>query len=144
MIKGVIFNIQRFSVQDGPGIRTTVFLKGCPLRCMWCSNPESQSFSPEVAHRDTLCTGCNRCVEVCRLEAISVNKGAVKINRKLCTNCGKCIEVCSPGALKYFGNEMSVEEVFQEIIKDEQFYRTSGGGVTACGGEPLDQPDFVA
>jgi len=141
--KGMIFNIQRYSIHDGPGIRTTVFLKGCPLKCLWCSNPESQLFWPEVAHVDSLCNKCGHCVEVCDTEAISVDDKGVHINRKRCTNCGKCVEVCGPEALKIFGSEMSVEEVFQEIQKDIQYYLNSGGGVTVSGGEPLCQPDFV-
>lgn len=143
-VKGIIFNIQRYSVDDGPGIRSTVFIKGCPLRCLWCSNPESQKPWPEVAHRDSVCNKCGQCIEVCDTKAISVDNKGVHINRKLCTNCGKCVEVCAPGALKVFGNEMPVEEVFQEIRRDIQYYQISGGGVTAGGGEPLYQPDFVA
>ena len=143
-VKGIVFNIQRYSIHDGPGIRTTVFMKGCPLRCLWCSNPESQNSWPEVAHRDSLCNKCGRCVGVCDAQAISVDDKGVRINRKRCTNCGKCVEVCTPGALKFFGNEMSVEEVFQEVEKDVEFYRNSGGGVTLSGGEPLSQPAFAA
>jgi pyruvate formate lyase activating enzyme len=143
-VEGIVFNIQRFSLQDGPGIRTTVFLKGCPLRCLWCSNPESQNFKPEIMHRDTLCTKCGLCVNVCPEEAISVDDKGVSIDRKKCTNCGDCISVCTPGVLKILGETMSAGEVFREIRKDEDFYWTSGGGVTASGGEPLVQPDFVA
>lgn len=142
--KGIIFNIQRYSIQDGPGIRTTVFMKGCPLRCLWCSNPESQYFWPEVVHRDSLCDKCGRCINVCDVQAISVDDKGVHINRKLCTNCGKCVEVCNLGALNIFGSEMSVEVVFQEVKKDVEYYRNSGGGVTISGGEPLCQPVFVS
>jgi len=141
---GIVFNIQRFSTQDGPGIRTTVFMKGCPLRCLWCSNPESQKTFAEVAHRDSLCNKCGRCIEACEVQAISLTDNGVKINRETCTRCGKCIEVCAPGALKFYGKEMSVEEVYQEVIRDMLFYQNSGGGVTAGGGEPLSQADFVA
>jgi pyruvate formate lyase activating enzyme len=144
IVKGIIFNIQRYSVDDGPGIRSTVFIKGCPLRCLWCSNPESQKPWSEVAHSDSVCNKCGRCKEVCDTKAISVDDDGVHINRKRCTNCGKCVEVCVPGALKVFGNEISVEETFKEIQKDIQYYQTSGGGVTASGGEPLYQADFVA
>ena len=144
MRHAVIFNIQRFSIQDGPGIRTTIFIKGCPLRCPWCSNPESQNKIPEIAHRDSLCNKCNRCIEVCEVQAISLTEKGVRINRKICNNCGNCVEVCSPQALKFYGKEMSVEEVFQEVLRDRQFYKSSGGGVTASGGEPLSQPEFVA
>jgi pyruvate formate lyase activating enzyme len=143
-VRGMVFNIQRYSIQDGPGIRSTVFLKGCPLRCAWCSNPESQNSQPEIAHRDSLCTKCGLCIAACKVQAISLNEKSVAINRQLCTNCGDCIKVCVPGALKVFGETMSATEVFNQIKKDADFYRESGGGVTVSGGEPLSQPDFVA
>ena len=143
-IKGIVFNIQRFSIQDGPGIRTTVFLKGCPLHCTWCSNPESQNFKPEIVHRDSLCNKCGLCIDVCPEKAISIRDKGVSINRNICTNCGNCTEVCLPGALKILGQKMSAGEVFLEIKKDADFFWNSGGGVTASGGEPLVQPDFVA
>jgi pyruvate formate lyase activating enzyme len=143
-VLGTVFNIQRYSIQDGPGIRTTVFLKGCPLRCAWCSNPESQNSRPEIAHRDSLCTKCGLCVTACKVRAISLDDKGVSINRQLCTNCGECVKVCIPGALKVFGETMSAGEVFRQIKKDADFYRESGGGVTVSGGEPLSQPDFVA
>jgi pyruvate formate lyase activating enzyme len=144
LTKGTIFNIQRYSIEDGPGIRTTVFVKGCPLRCLWCSNPESQKQWPEVEHRDFLCNKCGRCIDVCDAQAISIDDKGIHINRKKCTNCAKCVEVCIPEALKLMGEEKSVDEVFQEINKDLQYYRTSGGGVTVSGGEPLSQPEFTA
>jgi pyruvate formate lyase activating enzyme len=140
---GLIFNIQRYSIEDGPGIRTTVFLKGCLLECLWCSNPESQRFYPEIAYMDSLCNKCGRCIELCAEKAISINSKGVHINRKSCTNCGKCIEVCSPQALKVFGKEMTVQEVFHEIQADIQYYLNSLGGITVSGGEPLYQPDFT-
>ena len=144
---GNVFNIQRFSIQDGPGIRTTVFLKECPLKCLWCSNPESQSPFPEVAHRDSLCTGCGECLKACASGANSLSSihGApkIKIDRDKCINCGKCIDVCIAGARKAHGQRMSVDEVFDEIRRDISFYSKSGGGVTASGGEPLCQADFV-
>ena len=142
--KGIIFNIQRYSIDDGPGIRSTVFMKGCPIRCLWCSNPESQNPRPEVTHRDTACTKCGRCVEVCDTQAISVDDLGVHINRKLCITCGKCVEVCSPEALRIMGKEMSVEEVFDELKRDIDYYQNSGGGITVSGGEVLSQPEFVA
>jgi pyruvate formate lyase activating enzyme len=141
--KGIVFNIQRYSIDDGPGIRSTVFLKGCPLRCLWCSNPESQKAWPEVAHRDSLCNKCGRCREVCSVQAITIDAKGVHISRRLCNTCGKCVEVCNLGALQFFGKEMHVEEVFHEIQKDIQYYNGSGGGITISGGEPLYQPEFT-
>jgi pyruvate formate lyase activating enzyme len=142
--EGIVFNIQRFSIQDGPGIRTTVFLKGCPLHCTWCSNPESQNFGPEIVHRDSLCNKCGLCIGACPEKAISIQDKGVSIDRKICTNCGDCLSVCIPGVFKVLGQTMSAGEVFRKIKKDADFYRNSGGGVTASGGEPLAQPDFVA
>ena len=144
IIKGMVFNIQRYSLDDGPGIRTIVFLKGCPLRCLWCCNPESQNPWPEIAHRDSLCNNCMKCVEVCPVKAISVNEKSVCIDRKLCNACGKCVEACVREALGIYGKEMSVDDVFHEVMQDVDFYRTSNGGVTASGGEPLLQHEFVA
>lgn len=144
----VVFNIQRFSIQDGPGIRTTVFFKGCPLGCLWCSNPESQSPVPQVVHRDSLCNGCGDCLKTCEMKAISVvvRDGAfgVRIDREKCNNCGKCIDVCQDGALKFYGQYMSVTDICEEARRDAAFYSNSGGGVTASGGEPLRQPEAVA
>jgi pyruvate formate lyase activating enzyme len=142
--KGIIFNIQRFSIQDGPGIRTTVFLKGCPLHCAWCSNPESQSFKPEILHRDSSCTKCGLCIGACPEKAISIKDKSLSIDRQKCTSCGDCLSVCVPQALKLLGEEITAGEVFRIVKKDADFYWNSGGGVTASGGEPLAQPDFVA
>lgn len=144
MVTGRIFNIQRFSVRDGPGIRTTVFVKGCSLACPWCSNPESQEPDPELGYADSLCDGCGRCIPVCEPQAISLRGEKVAIDGEICDDCGRCLEVCAPGALKMFGREISVEEALREVRKDAPYYRNSGGGVTASGGEPLLQPEFVA
>ncbi|MBN2239521.1 MAG: glycyl-radical enzyme activating protein [Dehalococcoidales bacterium] len=145
---GMVFNIQRYSIEDGPGIRTTVFLKGCPLQCLWCSNPESQSAVPELAHLDSLCTGCNDCIKVCPENAVSIipnkEKFSIRIDRDRCTGCGKCEEACLVGALKFYGQEMSVDDVYNVVMKDKSYYDRSDGGVTIGGGEPLMQADFAA
>ena len=144
---GIIYNIQRFSTEDGPGIRTTVFFKGCPLRCLWCSNPESQSITPEVMVFDKLCTNCGRCVPHCPHDAIvdiHNDKGTFKgRNLSLCTECGQCIPYCPSKAREMSGRLLTVEEVMKEIRKDESFYRNSGGGVTFGGGECTMQGAFL-
>ena len=139
-IEGYVFDIQRFSLKDGPGIRTLVFLKGCPLRCAWCDNPESQSLSPEIGEFPERCIGCGSCINVCPERAITEDNW--QINRSLCTNCGKCAEVCPSGARKISGERKSVEDIVEEVEKDRLFYENSGGGVTLSGGEPLMQPAF--
>jgi len=139
----MVFNIQRYSIDDGPGIRTTVFMKGCPLKCLWCSNPESQNPWPELTHRDSVCSRCGRCMEVCDTGAVSVDDRGVHIDRKSCIRCGKCVSVCLPEALRFVGREMSVDVVFEEILRDMDYYRHSGGGITVSGGEALFQPDFT-
>lgn len=140
--KGLIFNIQRYSLHDGPGIRTTVFMKGCPLNCRWCSNPESIKPYPQIMTNDLKCVRCAKCVKVCLQGAITID-GKRKINRFRCDLCLKCIEVCPTGALRVAGQYVTVEEVFSEVMKDELFYQNSGGGVTISGGEPLSQLEFV-
>lgn len=143
MKTGTIFNIQRFSIQDGPGIRTTVFFKGCPLRCWWCHNPESQVSVPELTFREERCIGCEVCVEACPNGAISQSGGSLSISVDRCTVCGDCVRACPAEALEIVGREMTVAEVMAEIEKDIVFYDQSGGGVTFSGGEPLAQPDFL-
>lgn len=140
---GIVFNIQRFSIHDGPGIRTTVFLKGCTLRCFWCHNPESIDPSSELQVFVQKCIGCGRCVEVCPVEAHSIEDGRKTFNRILCIKCGKCAEVCYTGALEMTGKKMFVKEVVDEAEKDRAFYDNSGGGVTFSGGEPLLQKNFI-
>ena len=153
-ISGLVLNIQHFSTHDGPGIRTTVFLKGCSLRCKWCSNPESIRVKPELGYNPGKCIGekeCGLCLKnVCSESAISVigsgeeQDNKVSINWELCTNCGKCAEVCPALALYMFGQEMTVEQVLNEAEQDSSFYSESGGGLTLSGGECLLQPDFAA
>jgi pyruvate formate lyase activating enzyme len=138
--EGLVFNIMRFSLHDGPGIRTTVFLKGCPLHCRWCHNPESQSCEPELHYFDERCIHCGDCVVACPHGALD----AQLYNRsELCLRCGQCVEACPSGARQIVGCWMTVEEVLAEVLKDEVFYEESGGGITISGGEPLQQADFV-
>jgi len=137
-IRGRVFNIQRYSLHDGPGIRTVVFLKGCPLRCVWCCNPESIEREPHITFSEQKCIGDGRCVEVCPTGA-RTSEG-YRVER--CTFCGRCVEVCPTGALEFMGREMSIEEVVREVEKDRLFYESSGGGVTLSGGEVLAQKRF--
>jgi pyruvate formate lyase activating enzyme len=143
MTTGTIFDIKRYAVHDGPGIRTTVFLKGCPLRCSWCHNPESQASSPTVLYRQNLCVACGRCVEACANGALQLTDSGVKRNFPLCTDCGVCTEVCLTGAMERVGRRISSEELIAEIERDIPFFDESGGGVTFSGGEPLAQPEFL-
>jgi pyruvate formate lyase activating enzyme len=142
-IEGLVFNIQRFSLHDGPGIRSTVFLKGCPLRCRWCSNPESMNVYPEIMTFDIKCIKCGKCVPVCPSGAISLVAGKREIDWSRCNQCLKCVEVCPSGAIQQMGKSMTVSEVFTEVEKDILFYKNSNGGVTFSGGEPLLQWKFV-
>jgi pyruvate formate lyase activating enzyme len=143
MTRGIIFDIKKFSIHDGPGIRTTVFLKGCPLNCWWCHNPEGQSLRQELILRPDRCIACGACVEVCDQGAIASKRGAIVTNREKCTACGTCVEVCYAGARELVGREVSVPDVMAEIERDLPFYDQSGGGITISGGEPLFQPAFL-
>jgi pyruvate formate lyase activating enzyme len=140
---GVVFNIQRCSLHDGPGIRTTVFLKGCPLRCFWCQNPESQAGGPEVLLDRRKCTLCGACHRACPNGAVRLEGGKPVFHRGDCRGCGRCVPACPNEARTISGKEMTVEEVLQEVLKDLKFYKKSGGGVTLSGGEPLAQPHFA-
>ncbi len=142
-LKGLVFDIQRFSVHDGPGIRTTVFLKGCPLRCAWCHNPESQSGEPVLAFYPARCIGCGACVSVCPNRCQSLEGTAHGIRRADCKVCGACAEACYSGALALIGNTMTVSQVMEEVMADRLFYEVSGGGMTVSGGEPMAQPAFT-
>jgi pyruvate formate lyase activating enzyme len=139
---GVVFDVKHFAVHDGPGIRTTIFLKGCPLRCAWCHSPESQSPRPEIAFNPDQCIGCEACVEACPNGAQTL--GPEKILRDLCTGCGSCAEACYAGALTLHGRKATVGELLEEVGKDRLLYETSGGGVTISGGEPTMQPSFAS
>lgn len=141
---GTVFNVQHFSTDDGPGIRTTVFLKGCPLRCLWCSNPESQSSSPQLAHREATCIRCQACIAACQQEALSYRDGFINIERAKCVACGSCVRECPSGAMFMYGEQRAATDVFEEVARDNTYYKTSGGGVTASGGECMMQPDFVS
>jgi len=143
-LRGLVFNIQRHSIHDGPGIRTLLFLKGCPMFCEWCSNPESQAFAVELSFDPVKCIGCKACLDACSTKAITKNGDDLLFNRAACTVCGACAEVCYAGARTTEGREMTVEEAVDEVCRDEIFFRRSGGGLTVGGGEPLCQPDFAA
>jgi len=141
--KLVVFNIQKYSIHDGPGIRTTVFLKGCFLKCIWCSNPESQNLKPQVTFSFSKCEGCNSCIISCPVRAISLDSlFGKKIDYRKCTGCGKCVQICPTGALQKVGRLMTTREVLAEVIKDRIFYRKTNGGVTISGGEPFYQYDI--
>lgn len=142
-LRGVIFDIQHYSIHDGPGIRTTVFLKGCPLRCLWCSNPESQRNHPEIMFDTSRCILCGRCIEVCPHKASIKQENEIQISRELCQGCATCVALCPGEARQITGSIRTVEEVLQEIVKDRLFYENSGGGVTLSGGEPMNQPTFT-
>ena len=142
-MKGITFNVQRFSTEDGPGIRTTVFLKGCPLRCAWCHNPEGLSPRPELMWYDVRCIGARDCLSACLEDALELTPQGMRIDRERCTACGACAEACPTGALEVIGRGWTPEELFAEVDKDSVFYETSGGGVTISGGEPMAQADFV-
>lgn len=140
---GIIFNIQRHSIHDGPGIRTIIFLKGCGLACRWCSNPESQSFGLEISFNPEKCIRCLACVAACPRGAVAADGGAPFFQRERCDACGACAEVCYAEALRREGRSITPEGALSEILKDEAFFVRSGGGVTLSGGEPLAQIDFA-
>lgn len=144
--KGIVFNIQNFSVHDGNGIRTLVFLKGCPLRCFWCSNPESQLRQPEMGFNPDRCLGtdkCTRCIRKCPNDAISqTDDNLIMMNPDKCQHCFTCADNCAAGALNVYGKEMTVDEVIEEVEKESLFYARSGGGMTLSGGEATAQPEF--
>jgi pyruvate formate lyase activating enzyme len=143
IITGIISNIQRFSVNDGPGIRTTVFLKGCPLHCRWCHNPETISPAPEIALHDGRCIRCGECVDHCTQHAIRPENGSFITLREECRRCGDCVDACVAEARVLIGRKINADDLMSEIRKDAVFFANSGGGVTFSGGEPLMQHEFL-
>ncbi len=143
MSHGTVFNIQKYSLHNGPGIRTTVFLKGCPLSCWWCHNPESRGMDSEILFIEDKCIACGDCERVCPSEAIKLTHKGIKLDKAKCILCGKCSESCPSEALEKIGRKMRAEEVMDEVKKDRVFYEESGGGVTFSGGEPLIQINFL-
>jgi len=143
-ITGLIFDIQRFSLHDGPGIRTTVFFKGCSLRCFWCHNPEGLKHKIEIQFQVNRCIYCGSCVTNCPEHAHTVSEGEHLYNRTMCVTCGECIDSCYADALRIVGRQVTVREVLSEVLADRAFYETSGGGVTLSGGDPALQPEFAS
>ncbi|GAB6136960.1 trans-4-hydroxy-L-proline dehydratase activase [Halanaerobaculum tunisiense] len=143
MEQGRIINLQKYSIHDGTGIRTTLFFKGCPLNCWWCHNPESQSREPEIMFYADKCIGCGTCVKRCSVNAIEIKADRPVVDQEECTLCGRCADFCYNQAREYVGKEITVAELVEEVLKDEIFYEESGGGVTFSGGEPLMQIDFL-
>jgi len=143
MSSGLVFNIQKYSIKDGPGIRTTVFLKGCPLRCRWCHNPEGLSPRQEIVVLEARCRLCGECLRACPNGAILAADGGFRYDAETCTVCGTCVEACPSAARQMVGSHMTVSEVMAEVLRDRVFYDDSGGGVTFSGGEPLMQPRFL-
>jgi pyruvate formate lyase activating enzyme len=142
-LTGRILNIQRLSTEDGPGIRTTVFFKGCPLRCTWCHNPESFSAKPQTQWFAIRCMGCDTCISVCPDHCLTRNDAGLSIDREHCKGCGQCAEACPTGAIELLGKIITVDDLLAELRKDRTFYDKSGGGVTLSGGEPTLQADFA-
>lgn len=144
----LITEIQRFSLQDGPGIRTTIFIKGCPLKCPWCHNPETQNPKQEFYYYSDKCTACGNCAEICTSNASTLTVGSdrrpvLTLDRTKCQNCQKCVPVCTSGARGIVGQALSLDEIMQEAVADRPFFANSGGGVTISGGEPLLYPEFT-
>ncbi|TVR53006.1 MAG: glycyl-radical enzyme activating protein [Spirochaetaceae bacterium] len=146
-VTGFVLDIDRFASHDGPGIRTAVFLKGCPLACAWCHSPESQRADPELVYQSRRCTACWSCIDVCPTGALSrgLHEGRefVVLDRTACTECGACTEVCYPGALTMAGRRVTVGELADDVVRDRAFFESSGGGITVSGGEPAAQPTFT-
>jgi pyruvate formate lyase activating enzyme len=143
-VTGTVFSIERYAIHDGPGIRTQVFFKGCPLRCLWCSNPEGMSFTPQLTHTRTLCIRCGACVDACENQALSMTERGPEQERDRCILCGNCADACYAEALEINSVQVTPEEILNEVERDRVFYEVSGdGGITLCGGEPLAQAAFA-
>jgi pyruvate formate lyase activating enzyme len=142
-MKGIVFDIQYYAMYDGPGIRTCVFFKGCPLRCEWCQNPESQNLNPEMSYFKERCAACGKCVETCPADALRLTDEEIVRARDVCTVCGACESACPNEAMETIGKEVSSEEIAETVSRDSMFYDGSGGGVTISGGEPTMQPQFL-
>ncbi len=142
MNQSLVFNIQKYSVHDGPGIRTIVFLKGCPLHCPWCSNPEGKSYKAELQFSENLCKKCGRCVRQCPQSAITLDE-SIKIDREKCKLCEKCVDTCLEMAFKVVGDSKDIDKILKQVSRDEIFYKRSGGGITLSGGDPLSHGEFA-
>lgn len=142
-MSGMVFDIQRYSIHDGPGIRTLVFFKGCPLRCPWCANPESQLPHRELRFVKNLCNGCELCIKACHAGAVRKENGSILFDRQKCTVCGECADICPTNAVSIVGEEKTVKEILEVLEKDRVFFENSGGGITLSGGEPLAQHEFA-
>ena len=142
-MEGIVFDISRYCLDDGPGIRTTVYMKGCPLRCIWCHNPESYRIEPEIGFDVDKCVGCGACISGCLFQCHEINSGMHRFHRERCDACGKCVDACAFDALTAIGRHMTVDQVISTVERDYPFYEASGGGLTISGGEPLYQPEFT-